>query len=365
MGVAGIFTGCAHHTKVQKGEVSCVFSAVPLSYAKGFKIDTCVGIKRLSILDVNDSTKILNQFNLISNGDKHEQDVNNIHVPCKRVVCLTSTQLAYFIEVDALGNVVGLNSIRHLFNESVKDKVANGDIKEVGKEGVFNTELIVSLKPDVIFVSPFKTGGYDVLKNMGIPLVPMAAYDEETPLGRAEWIKMMAAFVGKTDVADSIFAGIAERYENLKKKAQSVKNRPTVFSGKMKAGTWYVAGGDSFFAHYFRDAGADYVIKDDKTAAEPMDYETVYSKAYRADYWRLLTSSPKGFGKKALQQEDERYATFGAFKSGNILVCNLREVPYREESGIKPDVLLADYISHFHPELLPEYEPVFWTRIKE
>ncbi len=67
-----------------------------------------------------------------------------------------------------------------------------GRIIKVGKEGNFNTEVIAKLNPDVIFVSPFKTGGYDVLKNMGIPLVPMGAYAEETPLGRAEWIKMMA-----------------------------------------------------------------------------------------------------------------------------------------------------------------------------
>ena len=75
----------------------------------------------------------------------------------------------------------------------------------------------------------------------------------------------------------------------------------------MKGGTWYAAGGDSFFAHYFRDAGADYIIKNQLTASMPMDYESIYSLAAKADYWRLLTSSPNGFGKQMLKEEDERY----------------------------------------------------------
>ncbi len=364
VGIAGLLTGCFNGEKSKHKEKG-ILSKLNLSYAKGFKIENGKGRSYLSILDVHDSTKVLNEFTLETKECSADKDMNTIHIPCKRIICLSSTQLAYLIDLDALGNIVGINSSRHLFNKQINNEVSTGRIVKVGKEGDFNTELIAKLNPDVIFVSPFKTGGYDVLKNMGIPLVPMGAYAEETPLGRAEWIKMMAAFVGKMDVADSLFKGIASRYEKLKKLANAVHNRPTVFSGKMKAGTWYVAGGDSFFAHYFRDAGADYVIKDDRTGAEPMDYETIYSKAYDADFWRVLTSSPMGFGKKLLKMEDERYATFKAFETGNVLVCNLQQIPYREESCIRPDVILEDYISHFHPDLLPGYKPVFWTKIKE
>ncbi len=362
VGITGLLTGCFNGEKSNDKEKEKL-SKMDLSFAKGFRIDTGENISYLSILDIHDSTKVLDKFTLFTKGSNVEKDRNSIKVPCKRIICLSSTQLAYLIDLDALGNIVGINSSRHLFNEQINEEVKSGRIIKVGKEGNFNIEVIAKLNPDVIFVSPFKTGGYDILKNMGIPLVPMGAYAEETPLGRAEWIKMMAAFVGKEGVADSIFNGIASRYVHLKDLANSVQSRPTVFSGKMKAGTWYVAGGDSFFAHYFKDAGADYVIKDNKTGAEPMDYETIYSKAYDADFWRVLTSSPKGFGKKVFKKEDERYATFKAFETGNVLVCNLREIPYREESGIRPDVILADYICHFHPNLLPDYKPVFWTKI--
>lgn len=176
---------------------------------------------------------------------------------------------------------------------------------------------------------------------------------------------MMALFTGQLNKADSIYNHLEIDYMKLKQLTQSVTKRPTVFSGKMKGGAWFVPGGKSFFAHYFRDAGANYVIKNDNTGALPMDYETIYNMANQADYWRLLTSSPKGFNKESLKSEDPRYASFKAFETGNILVCNLREIPYREESCIKPNILLADYIYHFHPDLLPNYQPTYWKKIHE
>ncbi|GAF02081.1 ABC transporter substrate-binding protein [Saccharicrinis fermentans] len=237
-------------------------------------------------------------------------------------------------------------------------------MKKIGKEGSFNLETIAALDPDVIFVSPFKVGGFDVLRSLGIPLVPMAAYNEETPLGRAEWIKMISLFVGKEEKADSIFEGIETSYERLKALTAHVKKRPTVFSGKMRSGSWYVPGGNSFYAHYFRDAGADYFIKDDKQGAYPLDFETVYHKASECDYWRIIHPEKSGLTLNDLKKQDPRYADFKAFKAKNVLLCNIREKPYYEQVGMMPDVLLADYIHYFHPELLPHHTPYFYEKLR-
>ncbi|MCU4175301.1 ABC transporter substrate-binding protein [Carboxylicivirga sp. N1Y90] len=338
---------------------------VQLLDAKGFSIDTCGNKSALTIYNLKDSLNELAHFVLLPQSHNEPLTTNEIKVPCQRIICLSSTQLAYLIELDALDNVVGINSSRHLFNTNIKTEIEEGKVLQVGKEGVFDIEKIIALQPDVIFVSPFKTGGYDALRNLNIPLVPIAAYAENSPLGRAEWIKAMALFTGHNQKADSIYNYIRNDYNQLRQLTKDVAYRPSVFSGKMKGGAWYVAGGNSFFAHYFRDAGADYVIKDDRVGAIPMDYESLYNIAHDADYWRLLTSSPSGFNKKALAAEDHRYTVFKAFETGNVLTCNLREVPYREESCIKPNVLLADYISHFHPDLLPNYQPTYWKRINE
>jgi iron complex transport system substrate-binding protein len=337
----------------------------PLKYAKSFEIGIGDGYKELKLYGVGADSSRFETFKLVPAGElKGEAKPDVIPVPCKRIICLSSTQLTYFFALDNIENIVGTNSSRHLFHKEMNERIKAGLVKQVGKEGQFNTELIASLNPDVIFVSPFKTGGYNALKSLGFNLVPMAAYEEETPLGRAEWIKMIAAFTCQEQKADSIFAAVANRYESLKSLAAKVEKRPTIFSGKMRSGTWYVPGGDSFYAHYFKDAGAEYVFKDNKKAAYPLDFESVYATAAQCDYWRILLPNPVGYNKQSLETEDPRYADFKAFRNNNVFACNIREKPYYEQNAMKPDVILADYIHFLHPSLLPDYQPKFYELLK-
>ena len=359
------FAGCGFNTH-RDGDAGQKMEEVALSYATQFTLKKQGGNYLLTVFtDARHSAEASQTFTLVSDttGKRGDHD-HVIPIPCRRIVCVSSTQLAYFFALKDIDNIVGINSSRYLFHEEMNRRVANGEVKRIGKEGNFNLELVAALNPDVIFVSPYKAGGYDALKNMGIPLVPVAAYNEMTPLGRAEWIKMMALFVDKTREADSIFAAIEQRYNELKDRVAGVKHRPTVFSGKLRSGAWYVPGGASFFARFFRDAGAQYVIDDDEQRAYPVGFETIYQKAHDADFWRVVNPEKKGISLEEFLAQDVRYADFKAAAEGNIFLCNIREKPYYEQAAVKPDVILADYIHFFHPQLLPDYEPFFYEKLK-
>lgn len=349
--------------KSVEGSVDRVTESVTLKHATEFKIDrsedeTILSIHRKGNSDIYDS------FKLVSGDSEVDDLLTTIKVPCRKIVCLSSTQLTYFFSLDNIDNIVAVNSSRYLRHEGMKAKLESGEVKSIGKEGNFNLEMVAALDPDVIFVSPFKSGGFDVLRNMGIPLVPMAAYNEGTPLGRAEWIKMIALFTGQEALADSLFDGVETRYTDLKELTKDIEDRPTVLSGKLRSGSWYLPGGKSFYAHYFRDAGAEYIIDDDKTGAYPVDFETIYSKASECDYWCITHPETTGFTLDDLEQQDERYSDFSAFSNKRVMLCNIRETPYYEQVGMKPDVLLADYIYNFHRELLPDYKPYFYQRLE-
>ncbi len=344
---------------------SAISDTLKLKYAKGFELINHDGYKTMKIYGVAETDDQYDEFKLVPRTNSEMlKEPNAIPVPCKRIICLSSTQLTYFFALDNIDNIVATNSSRHLEHKGMNEKINSGLVKKVGKEGHFDTELIASLDPDIILISPFKRGGYDQLTSLGFPLVPMAAYEEETPLGRAEWVKMIAAFINQEEKADSIFNGIDQRYTNLKELTANVSKRPTIFSGKLRSGTWYVPGGDSFYAQYFKDAGADYVVKDDKKAAYPLDFESMYVKAANADIWRLLLTEPEGYNKKAMLSEDPRYGDFKAFQSGKIIACNIRVKPFYEQNAMKPDVILADYIHFIHPELLPDHQPQFYELLK-
>jgi iron complex transport system substrate-binding protein len=162
-----------------------------------------------------------------------------------------------------------------------------------------------------------------------------------------------------------VFAGIESRYNELKEKAQHVENRPTVLSGEMHYGNWHAVGGKNYLAQIFRDAGAEYVINDEETSGEDLEFEKMYALAANADYWRILNSFPGEFSYEALKASEPRNELFKAYKEKKVIYCNMKQTPYYEISPVKPDVLLKDFVAIFHPELVEEdYQPTFYYLLK-
>ena len=281
-------------------------------------------------------------------------------------ICFSSTQWSVFLRLGEIGRVKGLLEGRYVHDQRMKDLLAEGAVKDVGTETAKNIELMISMHPDVILYSPYFDGNQDPLKVTGAMLFPFADYLETTPLGRAEWIRVVGMMTGRCADADAWFDDIEARYGALKDLCADVSERPTVFSDLPFNGQWYVAGGQSYIAKLFADAGADYIWKDNpSTASFPLDSETILAKAQHADFWRVANSSSLPMTYESLQRENAIYALFDAYKNHRILVCDIQETGYFEQSQIEPDVLLADFISIFHPEKLgEEYQQRYYHLLK-
>ena len=227
---------------------------------------------------------------------------------------------------------------KNLFNEDILQRVKDGRIVKIGMEGNFDTEMVLAANPQVIFISPSKRGGYDAIKETGITLVPHLGYQELNPLGQAEWIKFIGMFIGKEREANEVFAGIEGRYQQLKSQTSNLKpeDRPTVTSGEMHYGNWHAVGGKNYLAQIFRDAGADYVIDDEETSGENLEFEKMYALAANADYWRILNSFPGEFSYEALKASEPRNELFKAFKERKVIYCNMKQQPYYEISPVEP-----------------------------
>lgn len=356
-------------TDAKEEEVSTsVAERITPLYAQGFKVTYTDNGCLLEIQDPQREESRIFKYMLVDRGAEVEAPDGyvKLEVPVKSVICMTSLQLSSFIKLDELDKVVGVTSTRHLFNEEINRRLKEGLTHKIGIEGNFDNEVIMGVNPNVILISPFKRGGYDAIKDVGIPLIPHLGYKEMTPLGQAEWIKFVGLIIGETEKANRLFSEIESRYNELKKLAETVKDRPVVFSGELRGGNWYAVGGKSFLAQLFKDAGADYFLKDDEhSGGVTLDFETVYSQASKAKYWRIVNSYNGTFSYDALKDEDARYADFDAFKNKGVVYCNMREVPFYESMPTHPEVVLSDLIKIFHPQLLPEdYEPVFYRLLK-
>ena len=62
-------------------------------------------------------------------------------------------------------------------------RLKDGRVKKIGMEGNFDTEIIIASQPDIIFVSPNRRGGYEVMKELNIPLGPLLGIQGNITIG--------------------------------------------------------------------------------------------------------------------------------------------------------------------------------------
>ncbi len=349
--------------------------SIEVKYATGFCVRDSADVRLVEVgaPTLQSSTASLRQGGKYHFALVHSDDVavpegyTKVRVPITSTICMTALQLSNFTILDAHDVVKGLTGTKNLFNKDILARVKDGRIVKIGMEGNFDTEMVLAANPQVIFISPSKRGGYDAIKETGITLVPHLGYQELNPLGQAEWMKFIGMFIGKEREANEVFAGIEGRYQQLKSQTSNLKpeDRPTVTSGEMHYGNWHAVGGKNYLAQIFRDAGADYVINDEETSGENLEFEKMYALAANADYWRILNSFPGEFSYEALKAAEPRNELFKAFKERKVIYCNMKQQPYYEISPVEPDVLLKDFVAIFHPELVePDYKPKYYKLLK-
>ena len=295
--------------------------------------------------------------------------------PASRFICTTALQLGAFEVLGLEDRVVGINSLRNLFSPVIQQQIVDGQTVQIGREGTFDLETVIASQPDYIFVSASKHGGFEALRECGIPLITHYGYKETDPLGQAEWIKLVGLLTGETRRANAVFADVERKYLALKTEVMSLDSaaraegnsswRPTVVSGRQMRDGWYVVGGRSYMAQLFADAGADYVMSDvESSGGISLDFEAVYARAVDADFWQTDGSNEDMFSLQQLADEDPRYATLRAFRNNHVLYCNLAHTPYRELAGLQPHLVLADFVKAFHPEIMPNYVPHYYTPLQ-
>ncbi|MBQ9357824.1 MAG: ABC transporter substrate-binding protein [Prevotella sp.] len=356
---------------VADGAAGDSIAAVEVDYAKGFTVRDSAGMHLVSVggeLQVDGDASLTSRFALVPRGLDVEvpQGYERIDVPVNRCICMTALQLSNFTALNAHDFVTGITGTKNLFDEDMLQRVSSGQTVTIGMEGNFDLEMVIAAQPDVIFISPSKRGGYDAIRESGITMVPHLGYQELSPLGQAEWVKFIGMFLGREQQANEVFAGIEQRYNSLKTSVDSLGGqRPTITSGEMHYGVWHAVGGRNYLAQIFRDAGADYVINDEETSGEDLEFEQMYALSANADYWRILNSFDGDFSYEALLDREPRNNLLKAFREHKVIYCNMKRSPYYELSPVSPDLLLKDFVAIFHPELVePDYEPAFYRLLE-
>ena len=337
-----------------------------IQYAQGFTVQRFDTYTMVEVRDPWDSTRLLQRYLLVDRTKSVPGGLPKgtiVKVPVKDIVVYTSVHAAIIDQLHEINKVIGVCEPRYMDTPAIQEGIQAGRIADLGEATSPNIEKMIEIGAELVIASPFQNSSYGPVEKIGIPIIEGADYMEAFPLGRTEWIRFYGLLFGKEEMADSIFKETEQAYLSLKNLTVNIDKRPTVLSEKKFGSSWYIPAGDSYMAHLFEDAGADYMFKDLPGAGStPLAFETVFDKAIHADIWLVKYNQSSEMTYNDLRSEYTPYENFDAFKKQRIYTCNTGIVPYYEEFPLHPEYLLKDLIWIFHPELVPGYSPVILVK---
>ena len=355
-----------------KAEINASEQSLELKYANGFSVDYFDGYKVVEVKRPYMNAKTGFKYVLVSDKEKLPENLQNeriIETPIKSLVCTSTTHIPLLDYLGETEKLIGFPTTDYISSEKMRARIDAGQVKDLGVDSDINLEELIELNPDMIMA--YTIGGdygqFNKMEQLGVPAILNAEYLEAHPLGRAEWLKFMAAFFNKEDMADSVFSEIEKKYNELKLAVANEAKKPTILSGVVYGDTWYMPGGKNYASALLSDAGGDYLWASDSTSGFlELSFEAVYDKALDANYWIGVASFET---LQAIEEADNRYADFAAFKSKKVYTYNARKgakggSEFLELGYLRPDLILADLIKILYPEKLPDYELYFHKQLE-
>ncbi|MDB2462793.1 ABC transporter substrate-binding protein [Algibacter sp.] len=370
-----ILYSCKEKTSANKTLSTLNSNSTTLKYAKGFSITKN---ESYSVIEINQPWPnaeknyryvLINKENAAKTSFMKDDYDGIIINPIENIVVTSTTHIPALELLNVEQSLIGFPGTDYISSEKIRTQINKGNIRELGKNEGLNTEILLELNPDLVvgFGIDGNNRSLETIKKAGIPVIFNGDWVEHSPLAKAEWIKFFGALYNKEKEADSIFNSIEKNYLEAKQLAKSVKNKPSVLSGAMHSDIWYLPNGTSTEAQLLKDANINYLWQDTKGVGSlKLNFESVYVKAKDADIWL----SPSNYSSlEALKNGNENHTMFDAYKNKSIYTFTNTTgasggVLYYELGMTRPDIVLKDLIKICHPELLEQYKPYFFKRLK-
>jgi iron complex transport system substrate-binding protein len=370
------FAGCG--TQTRKSGPSSVDTAhytnVPVRYAAGFEIKRNGANSIITVSNPWQLAEHIAYTYLLSDTASFSRILPDnqwiIKTPIQRAVCLSTTHIGFIDFIGKTKSITGISGNQYVVNSGLIARIAQGDLQDVGYDENLNYELLLKLRPDVVFaygVSGTITNTISKLNELGIPCVMIAEYLEEQPLAKMEWVKVFASFYQCADSAGQMFDSVAWRYNRLCSLAREEKDKPAVLMGLPWRGTWYISGGKSYIAQLVSDAGGRYLWEDlDFKDSRPLPLEKVFEKAQDAEYW-LNPGDARTI--QDILSVDQRFNKVPSLLNRNVYNNNNKMSTaggnaFYESGVTEPDRILSDIIYILHPQLLPSHNLQYYQKLE-
>ena len=364
------FFGCKQNNTISGDTMA--FSKNSIQYAKGLKIYKHLGFSIVKITNPWPEAKegftyILQEKNGIV-PDSLKQ-FPTISIPIQSIVVTSTTHIPALELLGVENTLVGFPDTAYISSVKTRRLIDAGKVREVGVNENLNTEVLIDMKPDVIVGFGLNNSNptLDNLQKSGLKVMLNGDWTEQTPLGKAEWIKFFGALYGLDSKANTLFSKIEKEYNSTLALAKKATTKPTVLSGAMYQKIWYIPQGESWVSLFLKDARSNYLWSNTKGIGSlALPFEVILEKAKDADFW----IAPGDYSSlKQMSDSNPHYSQFDSFKNKKVYSYAVNKgaksgIIYFEWSPTRPDWVLKDLIKIFHPELLPHHKLFFFTKLE-
>ncbi|WP_395074736.1 ABC transporter substrate-binding protein [Flavobacterium sp.] len=363
------FVGCKKNAEISNAAKFKISNSI--QYAKGLEIYKYSGFSVLKVKNPwpkanKDYSYILQEKNGIIPDSLKQNTI--IQIPVKTIVVTSTTHIPSLEMLGVENTLIGFPNLNYISSPKVRARIDSGNVEELGNNQSLNIEVAINLAPSIIvgYGIDNNNSSLDNLQKSGLKVVLNGDWNEQSSLGKAEWIKFFGALYGQEQKALSIFEKIVKDYKSTLTLAEKASSNPTVLSGAMFQDVWYMPQGESWGSVFLKDAKSNYLWKDTKgTGSLSLSFETVLEKGQNADFWIQGQFSTLD----EIEKTNKHYTQFKAFKTKNVYSFGNKKGKtggnlFYELAPNRPDLVLKDILKMVHPELLPNYEMSFIEKLK-
>ena len=337
-------------------------------YAKGFHIEYYYGGARIieTKIEATMYTPALSQRILVLPADAVEP-VNTtwqykLDGYANRVVTLSSSHAGHFANLSAVDCVKG-TSIKadSCYIPELKTALENGATKYVGAGEKADKELIVSLQPQVTFVGgmPSDIELAQKLEESGVFCFYFGDFAEMDYLGRAQWIELIGAFIGKDQESQDYIRESAKSIDNIIARTESIQTHPKVlwFVHSSSVPNWKLRTSLDYVNSIVTAVGGELYCpadsKDNSVSLSNEDFLTYLNGADKIIHGISLISYPEAKDITYFNKEGQiDFATAKAFKNDD---CYVVGYDWAQDTADAAGIIQSMAIC-LYPEVFKDFE---------
>jgi iron complex transport system substrate-binding protein len=277
-----------------------------------------------------DTLYILNSDNDVIHRFSKPRNTNEIF-------CFATTQASGLNFLNETSRIKGIGFLNYVRDTSLLRNIDKNNLLNLPNTQHIDKEWLLLNKSALIM----HNGPSLLAENLDLKELITLEYLENTPLGRAEWIKVFAWVTNKETLGDSLFNEIETKYNALL--SDRLQTKINAFSGSYFNGNWFVAQDNSYMSNLIKDAGASLAFPEFKgNESSRIDPEILITKSDINTVWISAVTQLDTSANDFINSRVGKNFALPFLVGKRVAWINTMQVDFYGSLTYQPNIILTD-----------------------